>query len=69
MTKIADNQTIKNLLPSDLIKKVFVSNNFLYVDPEFVFEICKELKNNPLTQYNYLKSISAVDYIEYFESH
>ena len=67
MTKIADNQTIKKLLPSDLSKKVFISNNFLYVDPSFMFDLCKELKDNPSTEYNYLKSISAVDYIEYFE--
>ena len=44
MTKIADNETIKNLLPSGLSKKTFISNNFLYVDPEFVFDLCKELK-------------------------
>ncbi|MFL2768236.1 MAG: NADH-quinone oxidoreductase subunit C [Dehalococcoidia bacterium] len=67
MTKITDNQTIKKLLPSDLSKKVFISNNFLYVDPSFMFDLCKELKDNPSTEYNYLKSISAVDYIEYFE--
>tara|TARA_B100001142_G_scaffold172069_1_gene171588 strand:- start:2260 stop:2700 length:441 start_codon:yes stop_codon:yes gene_type:complete len=67
VTKIADNETIKNLLPSDLSKKAFILNNFLYVDPEFVFDLCKELKNNSSTQFNYLKSISAVDYIEYFE--
>ena len=48
-------------------KKVFISNNFLYVDPSFMFDLCKELKDNPSTEYNYLKSISAVDYIEYFE--
>ena len=32
-----------------------------------MFDLCKELKDNPSTEYNYLKSISAVDYIEYFE--
>ena len=67
MTKIADNQAIKKILPLDLSKKVFISNNFLYVDPSFIFDLCKELKDNPSTEYNYLKSISAVDYIEYFE--
>ena len=67
MTKIADNETIKNLLPVDLSKKAFISNNFLYFDPKFVFALCNELKNNSSTQFNYLKSISAVDYIEYFE--
>ena len=67
MTKIADNQAVKKILPLDLSKKVFISNNFLYVDPSFIFDLCKELKDNPSTEYNYLKSISAVDYIEYFE--
>ena len=67
MTKIADNQAVKKILPLDLSKKVFISNNFLYVDPSFMFDLCKELKDNPSTEYNYLKSISAVDYIEYFE--
>jgi|TARA_B110000263_G_C15280762_1_gene498240 NADH-quinone oxidoreductase subunit C len=67
MTKIADNKITKNLLSSELKKMITLDNGFIYSDPEFLYELCKELKQNELTQYNYLKSISAVDYIEYFE--
>lgn len=67
MTKIADNEITKNLLSSELKKMITLDNGFIYSDPEFLYELCKELKQNELTQYNYLKSISAVDYIEYFE--
>jgi len=67
MTKIANNKITKNLLSSELKKMITLDNGFIYSDPEFLYELCKELKQNELTQYNYLKSISAVDYIEYFE--
>lgn len=67
MTKIADNKITKNLLSSELKKMITLDNGFIYSDPEYLYELCKELKQNELTQYNYLKSISAVDYIEYFE--
>ena len=67
MTKIADNKITKNLLSSELKKMITLDNGFIYSDPEFLYQLCKELKQNELTQYNYLKSISAVDYIEYFE--
>ncbi len=67
MTKIADNQIVIKLLPKDLSEQTYISDKHLYVKPEFIYELCQELQNNPKTQYNYLKSISAVDYIEYFE--
>tara|TARA_Y100001970_G_scaffold6629_1_gene7611 strand:- start:9843 stop:10283 length:441 start_codon:yes stop_codon:yes gene_type:complete len=67
LTKIADNQIVSKLLPKNLSEQTYISGKFLYVESEFIYELCQELQNNPQTQYNYLKSISAIDYIEYFE--
>ena len=67
MTKIADNQIVSKFLPKNLSEQTYISGKFLYVESEFIYELCQELQNNPQTQYNYLKSISAIDYIEYFE--
>ncbi len=39
----------------------------LWVKPESVLEVMKFLKEEPGLELNYLNSVSAVDFIEYFE--
>ena len=43
------------------------SDSALWVRPDSVVEVVKFLKEEPELALNYLNSISAVDYIEYFE--
>ena len=39
----------------------------VWVNPESIVEVLNYLKGQPGLQFNYLNSINAVDYIEYFE--
>ena len=43
------------------------SDSALWVRPESILDVVKFLKEEPGLEFNYLSSISAVDYIEYFE--
>ena len=39
----------------------------LWVHPQLLLDVCKTLKNPSLLDLSYLTSITAVDYVEYFE--
>ncbi|MDP7196029.1 MAG: NADH-quinone oxidoreductase subunit C [SAR202 cluster bacterium] len=67
MTKLFNLNTAVQDLPDFLKKEVNIKSGSLYVNKKYILEICSELKNNNKFQFNYLKSISAVDYIEFFE--
>ena len=43
------------------------SSSDVWVKPEAVFEVCRFLKEDSALRLDYLVSVSAVDYIEYFE--
>ncbi|HIB35775.1 MAG TPA: NADH-quinone oxidoreductase subunit C, partial [Dehalococcoidia bacterium] len=67
MTKPLNLNTVVQNLPDTLKQEVNTENGSLYVNSKYIFEVCRELKNNNKFQFNYLKSISAVDYVEFFE--
>ena len=67
MTKPLNLNTVVQNLPDTLKQEVNTENGRLYVNSKYIFEVCRELKNNNKFQFNYLKSISAVDYVEFFE--
>ena len=67
MTKLLNLNTVVQNLPDTLKNEVNIENGSLYVNNKFILEFCSELKNNNRFQFNYLKSISAVDYVEFFE--
>ena len=39
----------------------------VWVKPEAIFEVCRFFKEDSALRFDYLVSVSAVDYIEYFE--
>ena len=43
------------------------SGGDLWIRPESVYDVCKFLKEEPELRFDYLVSVSAVDYIEHFE--
>jgi NADH-quinone oxidoreductase subunit C len=43
------------------------SSSDVWVKPEALLEVCRFLKEDPALRFDYLVSVSAVDYIEYFE--
>ena len=67
MTKFLNLNTVVQNLPDTLKLEVDTENGNLYVNSKYILEVCRELKNNKKFQFNYLKSISAVDYVEFFE--
>ena len=67
MTKLLNLNTAVQNLPDTLKNEVNIENGSLYVNNKYILEFCSELKNNNRFQFNYLKSISAVDYVEFFE--
>ena len=67
MTKLLNLNTVVQNLPDTLKLEVDTENGNLYVNSKYILEVCRELKNNKKFQFNYLKSISAVDYVEFFE--
>ena len=67
MTKLLNLNTVVQNLPDTLKNEVNIENGSLYVNNKYILEFCSELKNNNRFQFNYLKSISAVDYVEFIE--
>ena len=56
MTKPFNLNTVVQNLPDTLKQEVNTENGSLYVNSKYIFEICRELKNNNKFQFNYLKS-------------
>ncbi|GBD10812.1 NADH-quinone oxidoreductase chain 5 [bacterium HR23] len=66
----------KPLLASEVAKRVEegvpgaveqAQGDHLWVRPERIREVCRFLQSAPGLEFNYLVSITGVDYIEYFE--
>ena len=55
---------VRNVLP-DAVESWW--NEYLWIDPETILEVCRYLKETPGLEFNFLSSVSAVDYVEYFE--
>lgn len=68
MTSVLDSETLSRRL-NDLIPDVvedFQPGN-VWIKRESIFDVCRFLKDDTETDLDYLVSVSAVDYIEYFE--
>ena len=39
----------------------------IFIDPQKIEEVCEYLRSSPELEFSFLNSITAVDYVEYFE--
>ncbi|MQF85939.1 MAG: NADH-quinone oxidoreductase subunit C [SAR202 cluster bacterium] len=57
-------ESLRKFLPESLVKS---DNSGVWVKAESLVQICNYLKNDPLQDYKLLNSLTAVDYIEFFD--
>ena len=68
MTSPLDTTKLAELIETDFPGSVTEWRpNTIFVRSEKLLEVCHFLKDTPELQLDYLNSISAIDYIEYFE--
>jgi len=68
MTKALQGQEVGSLIQTCFPKAVLESNaEFLWIESEYVKPILEYLKTNEQLYFDFLNSISAVDYIDHFE--
>ena len=66
MTKILSGKEISTKL-AGFGELNEVDDVSVWIPKKEVFKICEFLKNDPSSKFDFLRAISAVDYIEYFE--
>jgi len=68
MTRVVDTIKVVELLEAEISGSILEhGQNELFVDPNKIFEIAALLKDHETLELGYLTSITAVDYIEYFQ--
>jgi NADH-quinone oxidoreductase subunit C len=68
MTTVLAGDAIARRVESAMPGAVEVwSSTDVWVKPEAVLEVCRFLKEDSALRFDYLVSVSAVDYVEYFE--
>ncbi len=68
MTRVVDTIKVVELLEAEISGSILEhAQNELFVDPNKIFEIAALLKDHEALELGYLTSITAVDYIEYFQ--
>jgi len=68
MTKVLAGEAIAGQLESSIpgVVEEWTSRD-VWVKPEAILDVCRFLKEDSALRFDYLVSVSAVDYIEYFE--
>ena len=68
MTSVLDTEVLARKLNESIPDVVEGhGDGDLWIKAESIADVCAQLKNDPETSMDYLVSVSAVDYIEYFE--
>ena len=68
MTSVLDTEVLARKLNESIPDVVEGhGDGDLWIKAESIADVCSQLKNDPETSMDYLVSVSAVDYIEYFE--
>ena len=68
MTEILDVSKIINEINKELPNSIVKNNDdSVWIRPDDIKKVCSILKNPQGLDFSFLTSISAVDYIEYFE--
>ena len=68
MTRVVDTIKVVELLEKEISGSILEHvQNELFVDPNKIFAIAAFLRDHEALEFGYLTSITAVDYIEYFQ--
>ncbi len=68
MTKVLTGEDVARRINESVSGAAIRHNHTdVWVNSSHLFDVCRFLRNTPGLDFNYLASISAVDYIEYFE--